>query len=408
MNKKKVLITICSVMVVIIAVVVIIALNNNGEKDLPQKSLKGVKADFEDNIQYLKDGNFDNLIYNDFEASIDDVEGVYNIEIKTDNSYKDRTFLENFELMNKAVDRFFLEDFDKSYINAEFIRQNENEEWEHEYVNYYDIEKVCVGEKYNAPRGDYMYGGAIKNGEYFVQTSESRQNTWFSRGEFGTVHSDLYTKTYPYVTCIRQADDVKLNLKDGEIMLSEMEKKVLNFVNGDFSLSVSDNITMGIGEVRILENGDCDGVAFKIRRIYKGIPFEYGSIDLNGIYMSNVDCDAGEIQYASSKYPDTMLAFGRVNGTVVETEEITEILTLKTALTNLSEKIGDNSVYDVYGVELVYRASKIPEEREEELDDILTPKWKIITINQNDSKYTLFYVDVVTGEITQRFEYYYE
>ena len=50
MNKKKVLISICSVMVVLIAVVVIIALNNNGEKDLPQKSLKGVKADFEDNI----------------------------------------------------------------------------------------------------------------------------------------------------------------------------------------------------------------------------------------------------------------------------------------------------------------------------------------------------------------------
>lgn len=33
MNKKKTLITICSVMVVVIAVVVIIALNNNGEKD---------------------------------------------------------------------------------------------------------------------------------------------------------------------------------------------------------------------------------------------------------------------------------------------------------------------------------------------------------------------------------------
>lgn len=224
----------------------------------------------------------------------------------------------------------------------------------------------------------------------------------------GDIQSSEYKKAYPYVTCIRQVDDAELNLKDGKIMLSEMENKVLNFVNNEFPLPISDNISMGIGDARIIDNGDYDGVCFKIRRIYKGVPFEYGTGAGSGMFIDSVGSETGEVDYAVSSYPDTMLAFGRVDGTVTETEEITEILTLKAALTNLSEQIGDNSVYDVYGVELVYRDSKIPKEREEELDDILTPKWKIITINQNDSKYTLFYVDVVTGKITQRFEYYYE
>ena len=56
----------------------------------------------------------------------------------------------------------------------------------------------------------------------------------------------------------------------------------------------------------------------------------------------------------------------------------------------------------------MYRECEIPEERIDKLDAILKPKWKIITINQNDDKYTVFYVDVVTGEISERFEYYYE
>ena len=404
MNKKKALITICSVMAVLIAVVVIVALNNNSEKDLPQKSLKGVKADFEDNIQYLKDGNFDNLIYNDFEASIDDVEGVYKIEILRDNSSKDRTFLRNFELMEAAVDKFFMEDFDKSYIVADFRMPGGTTK----YVKYDDIKTVCVDDKYNTPRSEFIFGNKISDGGYMVQTSESLMNTWFSRGEMGDILPSEYKKAYPYVTCIRQVDDAELNLKDGKIMLSEMENKVLNFVNNEFPLPISDNISMGIGDARIIDNGDYDGVCFKIRRIYKGVPFEYGTGAGSGMFIDSVGSETGEVDYAVSSYPDTMLAFGRVDGTVTEIEEITEILTLKAVLTNLSEQIGDNSVYDVYGVELVYRDSKIPEEREAELDDILTPKWKIITINQNDSKYTLFYVDVVTGEITQRFEYYYE
>ena len=51
---------------------------------------------------------------------------------------------------------------------------------------------------------------------------------------------------------------------------------------------------------------------------------------------------------------------------------------------------------------------KTDKEWDEIIATKLSPKWKIITINQNDNKYTLFYVDVVTGEITERFEYYYE
>ena len=43
---------------------------------------------------------------------------------------------------------------------------------------------------------------------------------------------------------------------------------------------------------------------------------------------------------------------------------------------------------------------------ENTIADRLSPKWKIITVNKNDDKLTLFYVGAVSGRLTERFEYY--
>lgn len=405
MRKKKLLVGMSVVIcIILIAVGVVFIADGTDNLNNSPISLKEVKENFQKDIQSLKDGRYDNLIYHDFKASIEDVEGVYNIEIQTDKSYLDNTYLENFANMNAVIDKFFVEDFDKSYIIADFhMPDGETVE-----VGYHDIEKVCADEKYNTDRTEFLFGNEISNGGYMVQIAENLHHTWFSRGAFGEIQPSEYKKVYPYVTCIRQIDDVEVKLMDKTVKLSEMEEKVLSYLNQEFPLPTNEAIDFGIGDVRILDNGEYDGICFKVRRIYKGVPFEYGSNVSSGMYIDELDNDGGELDYAVSAYPDTMLAFGLVNGTVVENKEISEMISLGTALQILSEKIGENSIYDVYGVELIYRNCAITEEHKDELDDILSPKWKIITVNQNDDKYTLFYVDVVTGEVTERFEYYYD
>ena len=424
MRQNKVVIVIGSIMAAIIIVVFAIAFSKNQNndtngkpivdniddnndfnygEDVSLKSLEEVKNDFPKDIEELKNGKFENLVYHNFVADIDDVEGVHRIKIMTDNSYKSRTFVENFQIMKSTVDKFFKEDFDKSYIVADFYMEEETVK-----VEYDLIETICVGKKYDTTASGFIFGNNVNDGGYMVQSTISLNGTWFSRGELGMIIPTEFKKTYPYVTCIRQVDDLKVKLKDGEVFLSQMEEEVLKFVNQDFPLPISENISYGIGEARIIENGEYEGLSFKIRRIYKGVPFEYSSTYASGIYVDKVESDKGEVDYAVSSHPDTMLSFGRVNGTVIETEEISNLLTLNGALTNLSKQIGENSIYDVYGVELVYRGEEISDELHEEVDDILNPKWKIITVNRNDDKYTLFYVDAVTGEISHRFEYYYE
>lgn len=71
------------------------------------KSFIEVKKSFVSDIQELKNGNYQNLIYHDFDASIDSVEGVYNIEVAVNNSYKDKSVLENFRQMMEVTDKFF-------------------------------------------------------------------------------------------------------------------------------------------------------------------------------------------------------------------------------------------------------------------------------------------------------------
>lgn len=404
MKKKTILTAIGICCVLIIAGIVII---QDKEDVLNLITFSEMKESFATDIGSLKNGAYDNLIATDFEASIEEAESLYHLEILMDTSYKNRTFLENFEIMNQAIDKFFLEDFDKSYIKAEIQMSND----ENVYIDYNDVSKLCTDERYNNEYLDYLFGNNTSEGGYMVQTTEALLNTWFSRNAFGGILPSLNEckKAYVYLSGVRQDEETLVHLQDGEITLSSLETMVLDYLNTDkFPLPKSKGITYGIGEARVLDNGEYDGICFKVRRVYKGVPFEYGATSSGDIYIDPLGHDTGEVCYAISTYPDTIVGFKRVNGTIVEKEEITEMISLSSALELLSEKIGENTVYEVRGIELVYRNCEIPEEQKAEIDDILEPKWKIITINQNDDKYTLFYVDVVTGEITERFEYYYD
>lgn len=422
MKKKKRIIDISCCLCAILIVVTIIFLVKNKEKTQVENSYESkwtditqVKKQLPSDIQALKDGKYENLIVNtNYEyplyASIESIDGVYNIEIHTNTTYRNRTYIENFAMMNEVIDKFFMEEFDKSYLVADlYLSENEIVD-----INYNDIEQIISDKQYQTVSYGSLFGQYnIEEGKYMVQIEPSLNNVWFSKVGMGDIQfsysEDGFKEVYPYLSCIRQREDTTIHLLDGDIKLSEMEERVLDYLNGEaFPLPKSETIRFGIADVRILENGEYEGICFKVRRIYKGIPFEYGSNAGHGIYVDEVENDKGELSYAISTSPDTMLSFGRVNGTVVETKDITEMISAGNAIDILSEEIGENSIYDVYGVELVYRECEILEEQQEELDAVLTPKWKVITRNQNDDKYTFFYIDVLTGEVTERFEYYYE
>lgn len=408
--KKKgiVIILICFVCAVIVVTVATATVTKGNRGHKKNKTLIYVKEMFSYDIQELIEGKYENLAPIPFESSIEDVEAVYNLEILRDNSCDEKTFLENLEIMEESIDKFFGENFDKSFIEAKvYVSEKDTVS-----MMYDDIEEEFASGKLGHALGSgSLFGNNTSEGGNMVQVYDGLYHAWYSKNGFGTIHPSSigeFKAVYNYISGVQQEDSI-VQLKDGEIAISELEEIALGYMNSDkFPLITADGIDYGVGEARVVALEDYDGVCFKVRRIYKGVPFEYGETMAMNEYIDRLQHDGGEISYVESSSPDTMMGFFVASGTVVEKEEITEMLTAGDALALLSEQIGENSTYEVHGVELVYRNCEVPIARAEEVSDILEPKWKIITINQNDDKYTLFYVDVVTGEITERFEYYYD
>ena len=401
---------ICSIFIVIFLILLKDTEKNVGDIDNKSDLLVSAEQaldDFEESI-----GEYSNLIIHDFETSFDDIESIHNIKILSNREHMERTLLEEFSIMNDVIDSFFMESFDKSFLSMFFLVAEDIEP-----IAYGDIEEKCADGRYDSIENAVLSGNNTRDGGYKIQIARGKNLVWFSKNGFGTTlpSSNTPKYVYSYLNGIRQSENVEIRFKDRVSKLSEFESSVISYMNNSFPLDVSEGVMLGIGEIQVIDVGDYEGVCVRARRIYKGIPFEYFSTSsAEGQYVDKYECDGGELAYIESMSPDTLVGFGHLKGRVVEIDTVNKILPIDKALNILSYKIGNNSIYDVYGIELVYRECYTREEidsirqnQNEDIASILKPVWKIISINQNDDKYTLFYIDVVTGEITERFEYNY-
>lgn len=383
--------------------------NNGIEYTEKSVTLGQVKEQFAADIKELKDGKYLNLVAKDFTASIEDVESICKFQIARNT--ETNITLENVEPMITALEQFFGDWLDKSKLYGMAYQADANGEIPYDAIG----EEVTYDEiinRLNAENGTkYVFsGGLVLGSDCYAHIDPAFGNTWFSKRSLNTSlpSGEWPMKEYLYVTGIRQ-EETTIQLQDKAYSLSELEETVLDYVNGeDFPLPQHEELSYQIGTTHVMDMGDKDTINFVLRRVYKGVPFEYGSESSSGEYMDKFVHDYTRINYVVGTQPDTIMGFLDLKGTIEVSKEITQMMPAREALRLLSEQIGENSVYEVYGVELVYRDSVKREDKESGIAVGMEPKWKIITMNQNDDKYTLFYVDVVTGEITNRFEYYYD
>lgn len=409
MKKKTKMLIISAVAFSVIAIsVVLIVKSNKPKEEATYYTLDEIKDKLDSDVAKIKKGKYKNLVCDDFNTSLEKTDGIYKLKITADDNYLKNSLSDNLKTMNSIIDKFFNEEFDKSFIEAEI--DFDDEEGGTQYIGYNELADTLSGDKYkdyHKKYGDsmWLFGNNTSEGGCMVQVDEALMNVWFSKYGLNDISSNNFDKGYIYLMGIRQSEDFEVRLTDKNIKLSELENKCLEYLNNNFILPVSDNISYEIGETYTIKNNNKDAVCFLVRRVYKGIPFEYGSAGESGEYIDKSGHDKGLIYYADSSSPDTLLGFGDSDAIITEEEQIDKILDLNNAMKILSERIGGNSTYNVKGAELVYREE--PADNDKKCTK-LSPKWKIITLNQNDDKYTLFYIDAVTGDVTERFEYYYE
>ena len=122
MKKKTKMLVLSAVALLVIAVsVVLIIISNKPKEEATFYTIDDVKDKITSDVSKIQKGKYKNLICDDFSASLEDIEGVYNIEIQKNKDYLKKSLVENLKIMDTTINRFFNEEFDKSFIEAEIF-----------------------------------------------------------------------------------------------------------------------------------------------------------------------------------------------------------------------------------------------------------------------------------------------
>lgn len=266
MKKKTKMLVLSAIALLIIAVsVVLIIISNKPKEEATFYTIDDVKDKMTSDISKIQKGKYKNLICDDFSASLEDIEGVYNIEIQNNNDYLKKSLVENLKIMDTTINRFFNEEFDKSFIEAEIYF--DDEEGGSEHIGYNDLESALSDSKYKDYHSRHnesmwLFGNNTSEGGYMVQIDDGLTNVWFSKYGLKEIESNDYNKGYLYLMGERQGEDFEVTLSDKSVKISELENKCLEYLNKDFILPVPENISYEIGDAYTLKNGDKDAVCF--------------------------------------------------------------------------------------------------------------------------------------------------
>lgn len=411
MYKKHILKLGIIVSLIIIGIVTINYINSrkhdSEKKNVDTVNINKVRETIKSDILEIKKGKYSNLNIISLEYDMPAVEKIQQINMSMNMKYKDNTHKENFEIVKNTINNFFKDKFDLSEVKVYVIDSNKNET-QNTYETTFEIfEKDVNSEMLDIDKYFTVFGDARENGgKGFVQIDSPLINTWFSKGEIeATVPMFAYNvkKVYNLTVSSESLEDV-IKLKNGNISVKDAIKFVENYLNTNLPFEKNKAFSFEVAEVRVLDVDGQDALGFCVRKKYDGIPFDYGDGETQGEYNSEFYDDCGAVCMINTNEIDNMVGLGSATFLVEKKElQLDKIITIDKAFEKISENIGKNSVYNVYGAELVYQFKEEIDESESR-KYIGELKWKITTRNTGDSKDTWFYVDVVDGSVTHRFK----
>lgn len=378
----------------------------NGNTRIENNSIKVVKEEFQKTIQDLKDGKYNNLVAKtDVKSGIDEIENIYDIRIKKDMTMYNKTDKENLQRMMTAIESFYGKDYDYSAMTAGIY----NEKDEYVSMPLEEFKSIIEDGSFAGNKYVTLFKDTREIGEKgFTQLDPGFFTAWFSRGELEETLPMMSCDTQKIYNLTTGKGDVadKIKLQGEETSIEEAIAYVENFLNNELPYEKNKEFLYKVAEARVMKNDKQEFLGFCVRRTYEGVPFDYIDGLTEGIYNSDFDDDRGEVCIAKAGEIDNFCGLGGVNDSVVkESESIKDIVSLDSALRIISDSIGDNSVYEIYGVEIVYQLTKETiEDENPNYEQTGVAKWKIMSRNENDDKYTWFYVDIKSGDLSYRFQ----
>ena len=346
-------------------------------------------SDLEDDSQLAmekaKNKEYKNLVIKDIRPIVPDTDYVCDVNVNY-NGIENPLTKENIEEKIEWMKDFFGEDIDLNDIRIDSFEGVTLQEYLDEYdeSNY----KKEEDEQYHV----FLY---IKEDEdKYGQVSSG--TLWIDTGFEGTC-PDFYPDTDRIYYAGGPNLDDTYNTLSGKMSVQEAIDDVEKYFNENFPIVMNTAMKYKAFSVVVQkEDNDCYSFLTYIRQSYNGTLFE-SAYDGNSAYGLKEYADLSKAVLIGK---DNINFFNAINlnRKAEESEKTNVIVSLDTALNNISDSIGENSQYKVKAIELGYSA----------IDDMennlisAKPVWIIYADNESDTRETRFYVDVRTGEVHAR------
>lgn len=389
MAKNKLMIIIISIFLLILIAAVGMFINKSKEEKELESILKegttfvNLQEAREQMIQVMekaKDGTYRNMKFKEFIPVITEENYVAAVTVTTPNA---EMTVDSIDNQVKVLETFFGENLDTNFL----------------YDNMENLDLETLKEKVanGTYSSDFCFLLYMKD-EYYGQVDNGINSLWIDKGIEGVTPSveKRIDKEY-YVASSDGSLEDTYNTSTGEMSVKEAIQAVETYFNEEFPIEINNQIQYKVIKVWVLEkeNGEY-AFEFGIRRAYKGVGFEYA---IPGTFAYG-EKDSIDMITAYMEGKDNILFFNGlgIDRIVEETETYEKIISPEKALAYVSEKIGNESTYEITGMELSYTTIEIDGETITES----TPVWMIFAINETTDQATRFYVDVITGEVSAR------
>lgn len=410
-DKKVVILIICILAIVI--VVINVKFGGSTQKDNigKTKNVDMVFKQLEDDVNNAKSGKYANLKIKNLNIDVKNIGELYQINIIPNYDYTKNTYKENVEAVKSVINTFYGENIDTDAAMVYIPAANEDDDMT-EY-SFQDFQKLVDEDKIRGDGYFLVFKDNRENGEKgFLQIDPSLVSIWLSKGELEST-SPMYgynTKKVYNFTLNENVSEDKVMLKDGEITIEEAKNFIENYLNNSLPYKKNDDFIYEVAEIRVLDADGQDAIGACVRKKYNEIPFDYIDGTTEGIYNSDFWDDRGELCMAKTNEIDNICGLGGDTYFIEKYgKKIKKMYSFDDALKIVSDSIGENSVYDIYGAEIIYQFTPVNKKD----DDGEVSKyngrlqWKIVARNENDDKDTWFYVDIETGKLSHRFKQIY-
>lgn len=410
-DKKVVILIICILAIVI--VVINAKFGGSTQKDNigKTKNVDMVFKQLEDDVNNAKSGKYANLKIKNLNIDVKNTEDLYQINIIPNYDYTKNTYKENVEAVKSVINTFYGENINTDAAMVYIPAANEDDDMT-EY-SFQDFQKLVDEDKISGDGYFLVFKDNRENGEKgFLQIDPSLVSIWLSKGELEST-SPMYgynTKKVYNFTLNENVSEDKVMLKDGEITIEEAKNFIENYLNNSLPYKKNDEFKYEVAEIRILDADGQDAIGACVRKKYNEIPFDYIDGTTEGIYNSDFWDDRGELCMAKTNEIDNICGLGGDTYFIEKYgKKIKKMYSFDDALKIVSDSIGENSVYDIYGAEIIYQFT--PVNKKDDDGEVSKYKgrlqWKIVARNENDDKDTWFYVDIETGKLSHRFKQIY-